>query len=138
MPNLDKLVITAAEFKVCLVLPGRGSYVLLTLESIGQTISRSEEQIYAVGEEDAIANKRNEKKVAGKMNIQVGEISAILQLAGYQESTQIEGATLAITSIIGAFARTYAGMNINTENIDIKAKDKQTMAMLDFTALSVV
>lgn len=138
MPNLNKLILTAADFKVLLNIPGKGAFPLLTAESISQNIARESETIYAIGEEDPIGEKRNANKYSGKFTIQVGEMSAILMLCGLIESTQITGATLAITAIQGGFARVYSGMNINTESIDIKAKDKQSMVNLDWAAIKVV
>lgn len=138
MPNLNKLILTAADYKVLLNIPGRGAYPLLTLETISQNIAREQETIYAIGDEDPIGEKRNGNKFSGKLTLQVGEMSAILMLAGLVESTQIVNATLAITAIQGGFARVYSGLNINTETIDVKAKDKQSMVNLDWNALKVV
>lgn len=137
MPNLNQLILTAADYKVLLNIPGKGAFPLLTLETIDQDIAREQETIYAIGEEKPIAEKTNAVKYAGKLTIQVGEISAILQLCGFIESTMIKGATLAITAIQGGFSRVYSGLNINTEGISVKAKDKQSMANLTWAALDV-
>jgi len=137
MPNLDALILTAADYKVLMIVNGK-TFPLQTLDTIGQNTAREQETVYAIGTEQPIAEKRNGVKYAGKLTIQVGEIAAILQLCGLQESTQISGATLAITAVRGGFSRVYSGMNINTEDIDIKAKDKQTTANLDWAAVSVV
>lgn len=136
--NLNQLILTAADYKVLLNIPGKGAFPLLTLDSISSTIAKEQETIYAIGEENPIGEKSNAKKYSGKLSIQVGEISAVLMLCGFIESTQITGATLAITAIQGGFSRVYSGMNINTENIDIKAKDKQSMASLDWNSISVI
>lgn len=137
MPNLNALILTAADYKVMLVIPGAGSFPIITADSINWSNAREEETIYAIGEEEPIAAKRNAVKYSGKFSIQVGEMSAILQSAGLVESTQIAGATLAITAVQGGFNRTYSGMNINTESVDVKAKDKQSMVSLDWTATSI-
>jgi hypothetical protein len=137
MANLNSLILTAADYKVMLVIPNAGSYPILTADSINWSNAREEETIYAIGEEEPIGAKRNAAKYSGKFSIQVGEMSAILQSAGLLEMTQIAGATLAITAVQGSFARTYAGMNINTESVDVKAKDKQSMVSLDWTATAI-
>lgn len=138
MPNYNKLILTSSDYKIVMVFPGGGAYPLLTVESMSTNISVEEELIYAVGEEDAIGNKRNARKASGKLNIQVGEISAILLLEGLVDSTRISNVTIATSAIIGGFQRTFKNVNINTESIDVKAKDKQSMASLDWTALSMV
>jgi hypothetical protein len=135
--NLNSLILTAADYKVMLIVPGAGSFPIITADSISWANEREEETIYAIGQEDPIGAKRNATKYSGKIDIQVGEMSAILQSIGIKDTTQISGATLAITAIQGGFSRTYSGMNINTESVDISAKDKQSMASLDWTATAI-
>lgn len=137
MANLNSLILTAADYKVMLVVPNAGSFPIITADSISWSNAREEETIYAIGEEDPIGAKRNATKYSGKLSMQVGEMSAILQSAGLIDMTQVAGATLAITAVQGGFARTYAGMNINTESVDVKAKDKQSMVSLDWTATAI-
>jgi hypothetical protein len=137
MANLNSLILTAADYKVMLVVPGAGSFPIITADSISWSNAREEETIYAIGEEEPIGAKRNAVKYSGKLSVQVGEMSAILQQAGLVEMTQIAGATLALTAVQGGFNRTYAGMNINTESVDVKAKDKQSMVSLDWTATAI-
>lgn len=137
MPNLNSLILTAADYKVMLVVPGVASFPIITADSINWSNAREEETIYAIGEEDPIGAKRNATKYSGKLSMQVGEMSAILQSAGLVDMTQIANATLAITAVQGGFARTYSGMNINTETVDVKAKDKQSMVSLDWTATAI-
>lgn len=137
MANLNTLILSAADYKVMLVIPGVGAFPIITADSFSWTNEREEETIYAIGEENPIGAKRNATKYEGSISIQVGEMSAILQSAGLVESTQIAGATLAINAVQGGFARTWSGMNINTESVDFAAKDKQTMASLDWTATAV-
>lgn len=137
MPQLNKLVYTAADYKIIMIVPGAGSFPLQTCETMNTSIQREEETIYAIGVEEPIAAKRNAVKYSGKLSIQAGEANAILQIAGLNEVTQIANATLAITALVGGFSRTYSGVNINTENLDVKAKDKQTMIQMDWTAVAV-
>ena len=79
MANLNSLILTSADYKVMLVVPGNAAFPILTADSISWTVEREEESIYAVGEENPIGNKRNATKYSGKFSIQVGEMSAILQ-----------------------------------------------------------
>lgn len=137
MAQLNQLVITAAEYKVILIIPNAGTFPILTADSVSWNNSREEETVYAIGEEEPIAAKRNAAKYTGKLSLQMGEISSILSISGLRDATQIAGATLAITALRGGFGRVYSGLNINTESLDVKAKDKQTIVSLDWTALSI-
>lgn len=138
MPNYNPLILTGADYKLFLGIAGGGVYPLKTTDSIDLTTAVEEELIYAVGEEDAIGNKKNARKRSGKLSMQVGEINAILELEGLIDATFITGATLAATAIQGGFARTWKGVNINTEAIAVKGKDKQSLCAMDFTALSAL
>jgi hypothetical protein len=141
MANLNKLVITAADYKVILIVPtanGSVTFTVLTLANIGWDIKRDSELIYAVGDTGAIANKSNGVAYTGKLNMQAGEMGAILALCGFTETTEIQGATLGITSLTGGISRTFDGLNFNSENLDIKAKDKESLISTDWTALTVV
>lgn len=138
MPNYNQLILTAAEYTFFLNIPGGGTYKLLTLDNIDITVSAEEELIYAVGEEDAIGNKQNARKVTGKMSIQIGEIDSILNIEGFTDAVRILGATLACTAIRGGIARTLKQLNINTETWSIKRRDKESLSSLDFTALTVL
>lgn len=137
MPDLNQLILTAADYKIVLNIPGVSAFPLKTAETFSWDNAREEETIYAIGEEEPIGEKRNAAKYSGKMTMQVGELSAILQIAGLVEATQIANVTLAITAIQGGFSRTYSGMYINTENVDIKAKDKHSLANLSWNALKI-
>lgn len=137
MADLNKLVLTASDYKVLLIIPNGGTFPLKTVDSFSWNNAAEEESIYVIGERDPQANKQNAVKRTGKMTMQVGELSAILMSVGLLEATQITGATLAITALVGGFQRTYSGMNINTESVDVKAKDKQSIVNLDWSALSV-
>lgn len=137
MPNLNSLILTAADFKVVLNIPGVSAFPLKTVENISWNNAREDETIYAVGEEEPIGEKRNAAKYSGKISMQLGELSSILGLSGLVEGTQIANATLAITAVQGGFKRVWSGFYINTEAQDIKAKDKQTVVSLDWKALTI-
>ena len=138
MPNLNTIILTAADYKIMLVIPGGGSFPIITADSLSWNNEREEETIYAIGEENPIGAKRNATKYDGKISLQVGEMNAIMQSAGLVEMTQIANATLSVTAVQGGFARTWSGLNVNTESADIKAKDKQTMVAVDWTATTLV
>lgn len=146
MALIDKLIFTAADYKIILKLQSgvtAGGYnvvipytaPLFTAESISTNISYEDETFYAVGSAKPIAEKRNGKKFTGTLTIQAGEMAAILLAAGLPDATEIQDATLAITA--PAFLRVYTGLNINTESLDVKAKDKQTLVKLDWKAMEV-
>lgn len=140
MPNLNKIIITAADYKVLLIIPtltGSKTFPVATAETVEWTDARENEDIYAIGEEDPIGNKSNGNNYKGKFTIQNGEMNVILQICGFVTGIQITGATLAISALVGGFSKVYSGMNINTQNVSIKAKDKQSMADCDWSALSV-
>jgi hypothetical protein len=138
MPNLNQLIYTGADFKLFLSILGGGTYPLLTGDSIALNTAKEEELIYAIGDEDPIGNKQNARKRTGKLSMQLGELNAILEIEGLLDATDIVGATLAVTAIVGGFQRTLKQVNINTEGIDVKRKDKETIVSMDYTALSLV
>lgn len=136
--NANQLIFTGADFKIFLSISGGATYPLITGDSVAPTTAKEEELIYAIGDEDPIGNKQNARSRKLKISMQLGELQAILDLEGLLDATDIKGATVAITAIQGAFARTYKGVNFNTEGFDIKRKDKETIASMDCTALSMV
>jgi hypothetical protein len=138
MPSqLNKLIFTAADYKVLLIIPGVSSFILLTAEGYGMENAREEEMIYAIGQEEPIGNKRNAAKYSGKLSMQMGELNAILLASGLVEATQIAGVTLAISALQGGFNRVYSNVNINSESLDVKAKDKQTVVSMAWTATGI-
>lgn len=139
--NLNDLIFTGADFKLFLSIPNGaigGTYQLLSTDAIDLNVSVEDELIYAVGSEDPIGNKQNARKRTGKLIIQLGEIYSMLALEGLLDATYVNGATLAVTAIQGAFERTWKQVNFNTDNLPIKGKDKQTLVTIDFSALSAV
>lgn len=134
--QLNALIATSADYKITLAVGGK-TFPLLTVETIGQNITREEETIYAVGQEEPIGQKRNAAKYAGKITIQAGELTQILALLGLVEASAITGASISIIGLVINYSRTYGQVNINTEALDIKAKDKQSVVNCDWTALSV-
>lgn len=137
--DATNLVFTAAEFKIILTLNNGLSKIVLTSTSIDMSSERETESIYAIGQQEPIAEKRNAAKYSGSLEFQVGEMSQFLTEAGLTEATQIEGSMLSIVSLTGTppFARVYSYVNINGESISIKAKDKDSKASLKWNARAV-
>jgi len=136
MPNLDAIVITGAEWKIFLAMPSGKTYELKTVESIDLDISRENEDIYAVGEEDPIANKGNARKFTGKISMQAGEIMTITSLEGLADASRITGATLACAVIRGGLQRTLRQVNINSERTTLSRKAKETLTSMDMSAVT--
>src|SRR5512145_2454481 len=113
---------------------------MLTSLGVDMNSERETESIYAIGQQEPIAEKRNAAKYSGSLEIQVGELMQLLASAGLVEASQIEGAMLSIVSLTGTppFARVYSYVNVNGESISIKAKDKDSKASLKWNARSVV
>ena len=137
MPNLNTIILTAADYKVALSVPGSGVFILRTAESISWNHATENELIYAVGDVNAIGNKQNATKYSGKFTIQAGEMELILLATGLKSAIQIPNATLSIVATGSTLSKTYTGMCINTEDISLKAKDKQSMVNLDWTAINI-
>ena len=91
-----------------------------------------------MGTTQPIGNKRNGVGYEGRFSMQAGEMFSVLALCGLAEATQIEGATLGIAAVVGAFTRTFGSVNINTEDFSTRAKDKESKIDLTFDALSVI
>ena len=138
MPNLNSIILTAAEYKTALSVPGSGVFILKTAESISWNHAVENELIYAVGDTNAIGNKQNATKYSGKLTMQAGEMELILLATGLQSAIQIPNATLSIIATGSTLNKTYTGICINTEDVSIKAKDKQSMVSLDLTAQNII
>lgn len=138
--NLNQLIITSADYKIILIVPtanGSKAFPLLTVDSIDWEDAREQEFIHAVGSEDPIGNKSNARTYSGKLSLEVGESNVILSACGFNSATQISGATLAITSIVGAYSKVYNSVNINRDASGTKAKDKSSLTAWDFSAVSL-
>ena len=136
--NAEALVISSDAYKCVLTLNNNQTFILTTLAGISMAAKRESEPIHAIGQQEPIAQKRNSVAFSGKLEIQVGELEIILRASGLAEGTQIENASLGITSLNpSGLQRVYSGLNIDSESIDIKAKDKQTLVSMDWNALTV-
>lgn len=138
--DLSSQIFTAADYKIIFTLNNGTTYNIQTALSIDMSIDRENEDIFAVSTTEAIATKRNNAKYSGSLEIQVGEFTKILALSGFVEGTQIENAMLSIISITGTpiFARVFQNLNINSESISIKAKDKDSKVSLKWNARAVI
>lgn len=140
MPNLNQLIITSALYKILLVIPtalGSLSFSLLTVSGIDWNDASEGEDIYACGTEEPIGNKTNANSYKGKLNLQIGEMNAILAASGFDSAIRIRGGTLAITALVGRYAKVYKNVNILTDSSSIKAKDKESLTSLDFNAIGL-
>jgi hypothetical protein len=139
MPNqgLANLYFTAADYKIFLIIPGGGSFPLQTCQVADADNDEEEETMYVIGNEYPAANKTNAVKYSGKLEIEAGELNAIAQVIGVTDGSRIRNAILAIAALSGVFARTYTGVNIHSEKLSIKAKDKHTPMTLSWTALAI-
>lgn len=133
-------VFSAADFKIILTLNNGVSRIILTSLGVDMSTEREAETIYAIGQSEPIAEKRNAAKFSGSLEFQVGEMVQMLATSGLKEATEIEGAQLSIISLTGTppFARVYSYVNINGESISIKAKDKDSKASLKWSARALV
>lgn len=133
-------IFTAADFKIILTLNNGVSRIILTSLGIDMSSERETEDIFAIGQTQAIATKRNAAKYSGSLEFQVGEMTQLLASAGLVEATEIEDAQLSIVSLTGTppFARVYSGVNVNGESISIKAKDKDSKASCKWNARAVL
>lgn len=137
MSNLNQLILSAAEFETVLNISGGGTYLFESAESISWAESSEGETIYAIGNEDPIGEKSNANKYSGKFVIQVGEANAMLLLEGLQSMIRVRNAVIAITGLTGGFAKTFLGVNINTANVDLKRKDKESLMNCDFNCVGI-
>lgn len=136
MATTDKLIITAAEYQVAFIVSGT-SYNLTTLESIETNVKIDTETFHAIGSEQPIGEKRNNRAFSGKLTLQFGELLTILKAKSLIDATRVVDATLSIANIDNTVKRTWTGMNINTEAFKVGSKDKQTLIDLDWTALNM-
>lgn len=135
--DLNKLILTGADYKFFLAINGGGVYPLLTVDSVSMDIKTEEELIYAVGEKDPIGNKQNANSYTGKITMQAGELNAIMLIEGLQKAIDITGATMGATAITGGLNRTFKSVNINSQTESVKRKDKETLSDMNFTSLGL-
>lgn len=137
MPNLNGLIIGADEYDAVLIISGGGTYPIETLESLDWSETSEGETIYAIGNSDPIGEKSNANKYGGKISLQVGEANAILSLEGLASMIRIRNAVIAVTAPTGGFAKTFIGVNINTANVSMKRKDKESLMNCDFNCVGI-
>lgn len=144
MPNLNQLVLSAAEYKTAFDVPVLNgpanqfvTYLLKTTAVLNYDIAVEDETVHAIGTILPIAEMQNAKSYAGTLEMQMGELNAILGLAGLNDATQLVGVTLGITAIKGAFARVFYYLNVNGERLQVRAKDKMTLVTMPWKAIGV-
>jgi hypothetical protein len=137
MPNQNSIIFTGADYKAAFNIPGVGVFMLKTLNNLGWDEAADNEMIYAIGDTEPIGNKQNASKYSGKFSIQEGEMYNILVAAGTKSAIKLQNVTLSITSLVGGPAYTFSGMCLNTSGIDVKAKDKESIRNIAWTAISI-
>lgn len=142
MPNLNALIYTAADYKLLLLVPtATGTllpFPLQTVNSYSDSAKTEDETIFAIGEVDPIGEKTNGNSYTGKIELQAGEMYAVLAATGNASPIGIKGAQLALTSFDGLVSKVYSGVNIISSDFDIKAKDKQSMVSANWKAVKLV
>jgi len=135
--NLQHLILSAAEYKILLIIPGLGAFPFATTDSLSYNIAIESEPVHVLGSENPIGIGRNARKYSGKLSMQMGEIAAIKLATGLKDMTMISAAVLTATSLTGSFVMTWSGVVINTEGLDVKSKDKQTICSLDWEGVGL-
>jgi hypothetical protein len=135
MPNFNPLIYSAAEFKLILLINGH-PYPLFTADNMSFNTAEEGETIYAIGTEEPIGEKKNAKSYKGKVSVQLGELNIILVAEGLTNAIQISNAQLGFSTTDGLIQRIFGGMNILSEDIDIKRKDKETIVPMNWAAVS--
>jgi hypothetical protein len=138
MATAQNLIVSAAQYKSVLTLNNKLPFLLLSLEEISFDATREHEYFYAIGQQEPFGQNRNAATFAGSMTLQAGEFATILKAAGLVEGTQIEGATLAITSLnVAGIQYVFNELCINSQGLSVKAKEKDSKISLKWNALSV-
>lgn len=142
MAIINPPIFSAEDYIIIFSFENKATYQIKTALSLSQNNSVENEKIYAIGQRAPIANIKNAEDFKGSIEIQVGELVEMLLLAGVSTGIRINNATLAITAVSTnnvstPFLRVYGNVNINGEKIDIKAKEKDSKASLDFEALTL-
>ena len=136
MANLNQLIYTAADYKITLLFNSIG-IPLQTCQDFSSNIKAEEEDIFAIGQTDLIGSKTNATTYAGKLSAQAGEILTFMRLNGFANTLQIQGATLAIVALGNpALTKIFSGVNVTSEDLNIKAKDKQSLVEMNWKAVS--
>lgn len=138
--NLNQLIINSSTCSIWITIPtasGLIPFQLLTVQTFDFNDTASGELIYAIGQRDPIGNQSNENKYDGKITIQLGEINAILQICGFSSAIQIANAQISVAALTGGFTKSYQSCNCNSDSSSVKAKDKETLATLDWLAISL-
>jgi len=139
MPNLNLLAIPASEFRTTLIVPtssGSKTFAIQSAKTISRDVKIEGQLGYAIGSTDAIYNQSNGRSVEGKFTLLTGELNSICSLCGFPNATYIQGATIAIVAIVGAFSLILRDVNFNSDSFTIEAKSKETLSNIDYMALS--
>jgi hypothetical protein len=138
--DLNTLVLTAADYNTVISIPtsiGKVRYLLLTSSELTYDVAVEGEYSYAIGSNEPYANKTNAKSYKINWTMQAGELNAILQLCGFRSAVDIQGATVTIAALVGAFVMTFKNVNILGDSGSITAKGKETMRKLTGQAIGL-
>ena len=135
--NLNNLVYSSQNFSIIFQVPGATPFPLLTVANITFKDNTEYQDIWAVGQQDPIANKVNANSYSGTFKLQVGEWNDLLALSGLKTGIGIKNATLSVAHLILPFAKTYINVYISDDSEAINAKDKETLADITWNALGV-
>lgn len=138
--NLNVLVLTAADYNTIITIPtsfGKVRYLFLTNSELNYDVAVEGEYSYAIGSNEPIANKTNGKSYKIGWSLQSGELNAILQLCGFKSAVDIQGATVTIAALVGAFVLTFKNVNILGDSGSITAKGKETINKLTGQAIGL-
>ena len=108
---------------------------IIRVKDFDTSVKLEDETIYAVGRTTPIGEKTNGETYSGKISMQNGELSVLLQTQRLSKATDIQNAVLAIASLNGIFNRVYSGVNIISEDLSVAAKSKESLVSLNWKAI---
>lgn len=79
--DLSNLVISADKYEITFVVNDLPVYSIRSATAIGRQLSQSVENLYAIGQKDPVATKKNAKNNTFNLTLQAGEGSLIIQAA---------------------------------------------------------
>jgi hypothetical protein len=136
MANLNQFICTAADYKITLRFNGI-FLPLQTCADFSSNIKLEEEDIFAIGQTDPIGSKTNATTYSGKLSAQAGEILTFMRLNSFANTLQIQGAVIAVVAIANPLlSKIFSGVNITSEDFNIKAKDKQSLVEMSWKAVT--
>ena len=136
--SLQKLILSASEYKIHFDFSSAGKYDITTTIRIDYTEDAESEHQFAIGSFYAIGVKSNGAKITGTIEFQAGELALLLKNAGVSKTLLINEATLAITSIgaTPAFSKTISNLIFTSENLALDNKAKHSPIVCKFDGIA--